>query len=152
VAGTIHPAPKPVAAAVASTTAADASLSTPAPTNGKTEGEAKPKKKAKTKTGVARPRLTRPDENHVITVLRPKAKIRESGKRFDEYQNGMTVKQYIEKMTGEPWKRTVGQVYADLRWDTDPNRKLINIGPTVVPIPEPPKPAEQPKPAAAPAA
>jgi hypothetical protein len=66
-----------------------------------------------------------------------------SGDRYNQYQTGMTVKAYIDKMTGEPWKRTVGQVYADLRWDTDPNRKLINIGPEVVPIPE--QPVKEPK-------
>jgi hypothetical protein len=66
-----------------------------------------------------------------------------SGDRFNQYVNGMTVKEYIDKMTGEPWKRTVGQIYGDLRWDTDPNRKLINIGPEVVPIPPPPPPKEK---------
>jgi hypothetical protein len=138
-AGTVHKPGDPAAApagAAQTPTPADAS----APTNGQTEGEGK---KKKTKTGVARPRLPKFDETHVITVLRPGAKIRESGKRYDEYVNGMTVKAYIEKMTAEPWKRTVGQVYADLRWDTDPNRKLINIGPEVVPIPPPPPPKEK---------
>jgi hypothetical protein len=66
-----------------------------------------------------------------------------SGDRYNQYQTGMTVKAYIDKMTAEPWKRTVGQIYADLRWDTDPNRKLINIGPEVVPIPE--QPVKEPK-------
>jgi hypothetical protein len=137
--GVVHPASKPVSAS-APGASAPAAASAPA-----TEGE-KPKKEkkvAKPKTGVSRPRLPKFDETHVITVLRPKAKIRESGKRYDEYVNGMTVKTYIDKMTAEPWNRTVGQVYADLRWDTDPNRKLINIGPTVVPIPEPPAKPEK---------
>jgi hypothetical protein len=106
-------------------------------TSGNGQPAEEPKKKAKAKTGVARPRLAKFDESHVITVLRPNAKIRASGERYNQYVTGMTVKQYIDKMAGEPWKRTVGQVYADLRWDTDPSRKLINIGPTVVPIPEP---------------
>jgi hypothetical protein len=137
--GTIH---KPAAAAPAATT--PAAPGDPAHTGEQTEGEpAKKKKVAKEKTGVPRPRLPKFDETHVITVLRPGAKIRMSGDRYNQYVNGMTVKEYIEKMTAEPWKRTVGQVYADLRWDTDPNRKLINIGPEVVPIPPPPPPKEK---------
>jgi hypothetical protein len=148
--GTVHKPTPPAAApaAAAPATAAPAAAVAPvaaapaaaAPTNGQTEGE---EKKKKTKTGVPRPRLPKFDETHVITVLRPKAKIRESGKRYDEYVTGMTVKEYIDKMAAEPFKRTVGQVYGDLRWDTDPNRKLINIGPEVVPIPPPPPPKEK---------
>jgi hypothetical protein len=135
--GTVH---KPTA--VASGPAA-----TPATTSGNgqpAEGE-KPKKKAKEKTGVARPRLARPDENHVITVLRPGAKTGKSGERYDQVRTGMTVKEYVELMTKEPFNRTVGQAYHTLRWDTDPNRKLLNIGPTVVPIPEPAPPKEKAK-------
>jgi hypothetical protein len=129
---------KPTVVHAAPTTAQPAQAAETAG-NGKDEGE----KKTKSKTGVSRPRLAKFDEAHLITVLRPKAKIRASGERYDQYVTGMTVKQYIDKMAGEPWKRTVGQVYADLRWDTDPNRKLINIGPTVVPIPEPEPPKEK---------
>jgi hypothetical protein len=58
----------------------------------------------------------------------------------------MTVKEYLEKMTAEPWNRTPGEVYADLRWNVDPHRNLIHIGPEVVPVPEP-----EPEPAPAPA-
>lgn len=95
-------------------------------------------KKAKApKTGVARPRLPRPEDEHIITVLKPNAKSRNSGERYNVLKTGMTVKQYMEIMTAAPWNRTPGEVYADLRWNTDPNRKLINIGPTVVPIPAP---------------
>jgi hypothetical protein len=126
----VHAAPTTAAAAAATEAG-----------NGKDAAEGEKKKKSK--TGVSRPRLAKFDENHLITVLRPKAKIRASGERFDQYTTGLTVKQYIDKMAGDPWKRTVGQVYADLRWDTDPNRKLINIGPTVVPIPEPEPPKEK---------
>jgi hypothetical protein len=116
-------------------------------TNGGEVESEKPKKEKKAKavkTGVSRPRLAKFDESHLITVLRPNAKIRASGERYNQYKTGMTVKQYIDLMGGEPWKRTVGQVYADLRWDTDPNRKLINIGPEVVPIPEPEPKKEKP--------
>src|SRR5262245_26291303 len=93
--------------------------------------------KVKKEGAVARPRLPKPPDDHVITILKPNAKSRASGERYNQYRTGMTVKEYVDKMTGEPWKRTPGQVYADLRWDTDPNRKLINIGPTVVPVPAP---------------
>lgn len=109
-------------------------------------GKPKKKKAAKAKTGVSRPRLARPDENHVITLLRPKSKTGKSGERFDQIFTGMTVKQYVDLMTGEPWNRTVGQAYHTLRWDTDPNRKLINIGPTIIDVPpQPEKPVKAPK-------
>jgi hypothetical protein len=110
-----------------------------------TTGEKKePKVKApKKEGGVARPRLPKPDDNHVITVLKPNAKSRASGERYNVLKTGMTVKQYVDIMTAEPWKRTAGEVYADLRWNTDPNRKLIHIGPTVVPIPAPEPAATQ---------
>lgn len=127
--------------------AAPAAGTAPAGPNGQTDGtEAKKEKKEKTKTGVSRPRLARPDENFVITVLKPGIKTGKSGQRYDMYRNGMTVKEYVDLMTTPEWGRTVGQVYHTLRWDTDPNRKLINIGPTVVPVPPPPEPkAKAPK-------
>lgn len=127
--GTVH---KPTAVAPGPTPAPAAATSG----NGQ-PAEEKPKKKAKEKTGVARPRLARPDENHVITVMRPGAKTGKSGERFDQVRTGMTVKEYVEIMTKEPFNRTVGQAYHTLRWDTDPNRRLLNIGPTVIPVPEP---------------
>jgi hypothetical protein len=139
--GVVNPAPKPVA--------------TPAPAPGvvhvagekaETPEDKKPKEpkvKAEKKTGVSRPRMARPDENWVITVFKPGVKTGASGLRYDQYVNGMTVKQYVDLMTKEPYNRTVGQVYHTLRWDTDPNRKLINIGPEVVPIPPPPPPKEK---------
>jgi hypothetical protein len=142
--GTVHQAPKPATGAPAQATPAQAAPA--AQTDGAgAEGE-KPKKKraAKAKTGVSRPRLARPDENHVITLLRPKAKTGKSGERFDQIFTGMTVKQYVDLMTSEPWNRTVGQAYHTLRWDTDPNRKLINIGPTTIDVPPPP-PKPEPK-------
>lgn len=133
--------PTPTTAPPAAAPAQPATQAQPATNGQAAEGE-QPKTK-KTKTGVSRPRLPKFDETHVITVLRPKAKIRMSGERFDAYVTGMTVKEYIDKMAAEPFKRTVGQVYADFRWDTDPSRKLINIGPTVVDIPPPPPPKEK---------
>jgi hypothetical protein len=69
--------------------------------------------------------------------MRPGAKTGKSGERFDQVRTGMTVKEYVEIMTKEPFNRTVGQAYHTLRWDTDPNRRLLNIGPTVIPVPEP---------------
>ena len=102
--------------------------------------EAKPKKEKKEGATVARPRLPKPPEDHVITVMKPNAKREASGLRFNEYRTGMTVKQYVDKMTAPPWNRTPGQVYADIRWDTDEGRKFIHIGPTVVPVPAPPAP------------
>jgi hypothetical protein len=98
-------------------------------------GEKKEPKPKKEKTGIARPRLPRPEDNHVITVLKPNAKTRNAGNRYNQLKTGMTVKQYYDLMTAPPWNRTPGQVYSDLRWNTDPNRKLIHIGPTVVPVP-----------------
>ena len=98
-------------------------------------GEKKEPKAKKEKTGVARPRLPRPDDNHVITVMKPNAKTGKAGERFNQLKTGMTIKAYFDLMTKEPWNRTPGQVFSDLRWNTDPNRKLIHIGPTVVPVP-----------------
>lgn len=138
--GTAHkPTAVPNPPAPAANTAAPASTTASA-TNGEDQAEDKKEKKTKSKTGVSRPRLPKFDESHLITVLRPNAKIRASGERYNQYKTGMTVKQYIDIMQAEPFKRTVGQIYGDLRWDTDPNRKLINIGPTVVPVPPPPEP------------
>jgi hypothetical protein len=87
--------------------------------------------------------MARPDENWVITVLKPGIKTGKSGVRYDQYRNGMTIKEYVELMTKEPYNRTVGQVYHTLRWDTDPHRNLIHLGPTVVPVPPPPPPKEK---------
>lgn len=131
--GTVH---KPTA--VPNTPAPAVEKAAAPATNGGEKTEEK--KEKKTKTGVSRPRLPKFDENHKITVLRPNAKIRMSGERFNQYKTGMTVKQYIDVMQAEPFKRTIGQIYGDLRWDTDPNRRLINIGPEVVPVPPPPEP------------
>lgn len=139
--GTVNQ-PKPTTVAAPPAQPQQATQPAPAEATGE-QGEEKKKKVAKPKTGVSRPRLPKFDENHVITVLRPNAKTRNSGDRFNAYVTGMTVKQYIDKMAAEPFKRTLGQVYADLRWDTDPNRKLINIGPEVVPVPE--QPVKEPK-------
>lgn len=111
------------------------------------EGKKKTPKEASGngKPKVPRPRLNKFPEEHVITVLRPNAKTGKSADRYNVYQDGMTIKQYIETMTKDPWNRTPGQVWADLRWDTDANRRLINVGQTVVEKPPAPPPKE-PKP------
>jgi hypothetical protein len=103
---------------------------------GEQKAPKEPKAK-KEKTGVSRPRLPKPEDEHVITVLKPNAKSRASGERYNVLKTGMKVKEYISIMTAAPWNRTPGEVYADLRWNTDPNRKLIHIGPTTVPVPAP---------------
>jgi len=111
-----------------------------------TEGKVKTTPKKSDKPKVARPRLARLPEEHVITVLRPNAKSGKSSDRFNIYQDGMTIKQYLEIMTKEPHNRTLGEVWADIRWDTDPNRRLINVGPTVVEKPPiPPAPEKKPR-------
>jgi len=98
-------------------------------------------KKANGKPKVARPRLDKRPDEHVITVLRPNAKSGKSAERFNQYHTGQTVKEYVEKMKAAG--RTEGQIWADIRWDTDPNRRLINIGPTVIEVPPPPPPKEK---------
>jgi hypothetical protein len=113
-----------------------------APGEEKKPKAAKPKKEKKEGATIPRPRLPKFPDEHVITVLRPNAKRGASADRYNQYRTGMTVKEYVTTMTGEPWKRTVGEVFADMRWDTDPNRKLIHIGPEVVPVPAPQPKAE----------
>jgi hypothetical protein len=103
----------------------------------------KPKKEG----AVARPRLPKPQEDHVITVLKENAKSRTANDRFQRYKTGMTVKQYVEKCK-EDFQRTEGMIYADMRWDQE--HKFIHIGPMVVPVPPPAQPAQAP--ATAPAA
>lgn len=127
-----HPAPGTPAPAPG---AAPAAAAKPAGTT----KEPKPPKAAKPKkepSAAARPRLPKFPDEHVITVLKENAKARGANDRFKVYSTGMTVKQYVDKMTAEPWSRTSGQTYADMRWDED--HKFINIGPTVVPIPAQP--------------
>jgi hypothetical protein len=88
----------------------------------------KPKKEG----AVARPRLPKYPDEHVITVFKENAKARGAADRFKRYHTGMTVKQYVEKITAD-FQRTEGQTFADMRWDED--HKFIHIGPTVVPVP-----------------
>jgi hypothetical protein len=102
----------------------------------------KPKKEG----AAARPRLPKPPEEHVITVLKENAKSRTANDRFQRYKTGMTVKAYVDKCK-EDFQRTEGMIYADMRWDQE--HKFIHIGPTVVPVP-PAQPAQAP--ATAPAA
>jgi hypothetical protein len=98
-------------------------------------GEKKEPKKKKEPSGVARPRFARPDDNLVITVLKPNSKTGDAGKRFDVMKTGMTVKEYRDILTAAPFSRTPGEYYRELRWNTDPHRQLMHIGPSVVPIP-----------------
>lgn len=98
---------------------------------------AKPKKEG----AVARPRLPKYPDEHLITVMKENAKARGANDRFKRYHTGQTVKQYVEKVK-EDFGRTEGQTYADMRWDED--HKFIHVGPTVVPVPPPEKPAEKP--------
>lgn len=110
--------------------------------------ENKEAKKEKTKKAegapkVSRPRLPKLPDEHIITVLKPNAKTGMSAERFNQYHTGMTIKQYVDHMTAPPFNRTEGQVWADLRWDTDPRRNLIHVGPTVVDVPPPPPPKEK---------
>jgi len=116
----------------------------------KPAGEKKEPKAKKESTGVARPRLPRPPDDHVITVLKPNAKTGATGERFKQARTGMTVKQWVDLMTAPPYNRTPGEVYRDLRWNTDPHRQLMHIGPTTVPVPAqaPAAQAGQAKPAA----
>jgi hypothetical protein len=114
------------------------------------EKVAKPPKEKKERTGVSRPRLPKFPDEWVITVLKPNAKREASGLRFNEYRTGMTVKEYVDHMTAPPWNRTVGQVFGDMRWDTEEHRKFVHIGPEVVPVPAP-APQAAPTPATPPA-
>jgi len=99
----------------------------------------KPKKEG----AVARPRLPKFPDEHVITVLKEGAKARAAHDRFMEYKDGMTVKSYVD-LIREKYSRTDGQTHADIRWDED--HKFIHVGPTVVPKPTP-APATQAAPA-----
>ena len=98
-------------------------------------GEEKPK--------VSRPRLPKFPDDNVITVLVPNPKHGKCSERYAQYRTGMTVKEYVDILTKEPFNRTVGEVWGDIRWDTNPNRNLIHIGPTIVDIPPPPPPKEK---------
>jgi len=100
-------------------------------------GEKKEPKKKKEPSGVARPRFARPDDSLVITVLKPNSKTGSAGKRFDMVKTGMTVKEYRDILTAAPFNRTPGEYYRELRWNTDPHRQLMHIGPTTVPVPAP---------------
>jgi len=59
-------------------------------------------KAKKEPSGVARPRFARPDDNLIITVLKPHAKTGNAGKRFDTLKTGMTVKEYRDILTVLP--------------------------------------------------
>jgi hypothetical protein len=157
--GTAHPAQKPGAVKKEPTVTKEAAAPTATDGAATTEvKEPKVKKVRERKEGaVVRPRLPKPPDDHIITVLKPNAKREASGLRFNEYKTGMTVKQYVDLMTAPPWNRTVGQVFADIRWDTEEHRKFIHIGPTIVDVPAPapakaPAATEQPASGASPTA
>ena len=110
-----------------------------APADGK---EPKEKKAAKPKKegAVQRPRLPKPPEDHVFTVMKPGSKARGAHDRFMEYKDGQTVRQYVD-LIKEKFGRTEGQTFADIRWDQD--HGFIVVAATIVPKPVPP-PAPQP--------
>lgn len=119
-----------------------------APVSEPVEGKKKVPKVKKAESGngepkSSRPRLPKLPDEHVITVMKPNAKSGKSADRFNQYRTGMTVKEYVDVMTKEPWDRSEGEVWADIRWDTNPNRNLIHVGPTVVDVPPPPPPKEK---------
>jgi hypothetical protein len=110
--------------------------------------EAKPAKEKKAKapkaegSTVARPRLPKVPDEHVITVFKENSKARGAAERFQRYHTGMSVKEYVDKIAAD-FGRTSGQTHADIRWDID--HGFIHVGPTVVPVPAP---APAPAPAA----
>lgn len=114
------------------------------PTAAAAPKDPKPEKPKKEGT-VARPRLPKYPDDHVVTVLKEGAKARGAKDRFARYKTGMTVKAYVEKIK-EDFGRTDGQTYADMRWDED--HKFIHVGPTVIDVPKPaPAPAKEAAPA-----
>jgi hypothetical protein len=96
--------------------------------------EAKAPKEPKEPKATRNKRYKFPEE-HVITVLKPGAKLRIAAQRFALYKTGMSVKEYIAAMQASEWERTPSQTHADMRWDK--SKGLVHIGETVVPVPEP---------------
>jgi hypothetical protein len=109
------------------------------PTAVKKEPKEKKAKVVKEGTAVARPRLPKYPDEHLITVLIPESKARGAAERFKKYYTGQTVKQYVDTIIAE-FQRTTGMIQADLRWDLD--HGFIHIGPEVVPVPPPPAPIQ----------
>ena len=116
--------------------ASQAGVAKPAPAAGEKKEPKEPKAK-KEGSGIGRPRFARPDDNLVITVLKPHAKTGNAGKRFDMLKTGMTVAEYRAILTAAPFNRTPGEYYRELRWNTDPHRQLMHIGPKVIDVPKP---------------
>lgn len=53
-----------------------------------------------------------------IVILKPGSKSRQAALRFNEYVDGMTVQEYIDKMNAyKKQKRTAALTMQDLRWD-----------------------------------
>lgn len=139
---TTHPAGAPGTAPAAAPTSAPAEK---AKAEKKEPKEKKAKAEKPAKETVARPRLPKHPDDHVITVLKPGSKARGAAERFTRYVTGMTVRAYLNKIK-EDFDRTEGQTMADIRWDED--HKFIHVGPTVVDVPAPPAPAPAQAPAA----
>jgi hypothetical protein len=97
------------------------------------EGEAKPK----------REKRARYPDDHVITVMVPNPKHGACAARFEAYRTGMTIKEYTDILSKEPFNRSMGLNWADIWWDTDPKRNFIHVGPTTVDVPPPPPPKEK---------
>ncbi len=96
-------------------------------------------KKERDPNAPARPRLPKFPDEHVITVMKPESKARGAADRFKRYTTGMSVKQYVDKIS-EEFNRTSGQTQADMRWDMD--HGFIHVGPQVVPVPAQQEPAQ----------
>jgi len=84
-------------------------------------------------------------DDHVITVLVDNPKHGACAARFDAYRTGMTIKEYVDILSKEPFNRSMGLNWADIWWDTDPKRNFIHVGPTEIERP-PPAPPKEPKP------
>jgi hypothetical protein len=107
-------------------------------------GEAKEKKatapkKPKDPNAVQRPRLPKPADEMIVTVLKPNSKSRGAAERFQRYATGMTIRQYVDAVKKD-FDRTEGMIFADIRWDQD--HKFIHVDtsarPDLIPQPAPP--------------
>ena len=115
---------------------------TDAPASAPQDDQSKDKAQQPKEAKVTRARIEKFPDDLIITVLKENAKSRTANDRFRMYHTGMTVKQYVEALAAEPFKRTEAQTQADMRWDSNEDHRFINIGPEVVPIPPPPPPKE----------
>ena len=107
------------------------------PTEGAEGAEGEDKEK------VTRSRLPKMPDEHLITVMKPGSKYGTAAERFNQYRTGMTVKEYVDTMSKEPFNRPISMIYADIRWDMGEKHGFIHVGPTVVDVPPPPPPKEK---------